>query len=293
MRPRPTFLRSLAAEARTLAPRDAAREIVRCFKANDLLTYASAISFRIVFALIPGLLFALGLLGSIGLSEVWTSDVAPEVRKAVSQPLYEVIDRTVDQILGGRQVFWITIGAVIALWELSSAMRAIIGALNRIYGVDDERSWLQRVALSLGLGALVGCLLIAAALSVTVAPELVGNGPGATAAGWAVALVLMLAVVGMIVRSAPAVRRPVHWVSFGALLVVVGWVASSLAYGWYVTSVADYGSVFGSLAAVMVSLGYIYLSSIVFLTGLQLDSLIRREVEEGESSPRPEVVLAR
>ena len=293
MRRTPAFLEALLREARVLSPRDAVREVRRCFKENDLLTYASAIAFRVVFALIPGLLFTLGLLGTLGLSEVWSSDVAPEVRKSVSGPLFEVIDQTVAKVLSGRQLFWVTLGAVIALYALSSAMRAIMGVLCRIYDTGDDRPWIRRFLLSLWLSALVGLMLICAVACVTLLSELIGGGLLAEAVGWVAALVLLLGVVGVIVRFAPAVKRPVHWVSFGAVIVVVGWIASSLVYGWYASSVADYGSAFGSLAAVMVTLGYIYLSSIVFLSGLQLDSLIRREVEESEEEDVPSVIVAR
>ena len=295
MRRTPPFLDALLREARTLSPRDAARAIHGCFKENDLLTYASAISFRIVFALIPGMLFALGLMGTLGLSEVWSSDVAPEVEKSVSAPLFEVIDQTVAKVLSSRQIFWVTLGAVIALYVLSSAMRGVIGALGRIYETDDDRPWGARVFLSLWLAALVGAIVLAAVASVTLLSETFGGGLLAEAIGWLVTLVLLLAVVGMIVRFAPPVRRPVRWVSFGAVLTVIGWVVSSLVYGWYASSLADYGSAFGSLAAVMVTLGYINLSTIVFLTGLQLDSLIRREVEEGETDPAEEsnLIVAR
>jgi membrane protein len=136
-------------------------------------------------------------------------------------------------------------------------------------------------------------MLIAAVACVTLLSELIGGGLLAEAIGWVAALILLLGVVGVIVRFAPAVERPVRWVSFGAVIVVIGWVVSSLAYGWYASSIADYGSAFGSLAAVMVTLGYIYLSSIVFLSGLQLDSLIRREVEESEREEAPRVIVAR
>ncbi len=293
MRRTPGFLRALLREARVLSPREAVREVRRCFGENDLLTYASAIAFRVVFALIPGLLFTLGLLGTIGLSEVWSSDVAPKVREGVSAPLFEVIDQTVANVLSGRQIFWVTLGALIALYAMSSAMRAIMGVLGRIYDSGDDRPWLARVILSLWLSALVGLMLIAAVACVTLLSELIGGGLLAEAIGWVAALILLLGVVGVIVRFAPAVERPVRWVSFGAVIVVIGWVVSSLAYGWYASSIADYGSAFGSLAAVMVTLGYIYLSSIVFLSGLQLDSLIRREVEESEREEAPRVIVAR
>lgn len=52
----------------------------------------------------------------------------------------------------------------------------------------------------------------------------------------------------------------------------------SLVFSWYLSSVADYGSIFGSLATLIVLMEYLYLSSIVFLSGIQLDALAREQV---------------
>ena len=289
------FFGSLAREARALAPRQALDEILRGFKENDLLTYASAISFRIVFALIPFALFALGLLGLLGLSEVWRSDLAPELEKRVSGPVFELAAQTGAKVLGERQFFWVTLGAAIALWEVSSALRGVMGALNRIYDADGDGTFKRRIGMSLVLAAIVSAMLFAALAAVKIVPRILDGGLLVDMAGWAVGLALLFATIAVIVRHAPAVDRPARWVSFGAVLVVVGWVAASLVYAWYVTSIADYGSVFGSLAAVMLTLGYIYLSAIVFLTGLQLDSLIRNEVEgedEDEDEEPSRVIVA-
>src|SRR3954454_4953088 len=107
----------LMSDARALSPRAAISAIAAGFKQNDLLTYASAISFQVVFALVPLALLALGLLGTLGLSNWWSTDAAHTVRENVSPPVYHVIDDTVRSILTHRQLFWITLGAAIAIWE--------------------------------------------------------------------------------------------------------------------------------------------------------------------------------
>src|SRR3954447_3364831 len=107
----------LVNDARALSPRAATHEILAGFKQNDLLTYASAISFQVVFALVPLTLLALGLIGTLGLSSWWSTDAAQTVKDNVSPPVYHVIDDTVRKILGHRQLFWVTLGAAIAVWE--------------------------------------------------------------------------------------------------------------------------------------------------------------------------------
>src|SRR3954447_4619213 len=281
------MLGGLVREARGLKPREAWREILRGFEENDLLTYASAISFQIFFALIPLALLGLGLLGAFGLTDVWSADVAPKLRHTASPAAFKVIDETVRDVLQHKQLFWATAGALIAVWEVSGAMRATMQVLNRIYETQERRSFWARIGVSIWLSALVTALLLLAVASAKVVPALLGGGPLAIAAGWVPTVALLFATVFAIVRFAPCTERPVRWVGFGAVLVIVGWVVSSLVFGWYVTSVADYGSVFGSLAVVMVTLGFIYLVSIVFLTGLQLDSLIRHQVQPDHSAKHP------
>jgi membrane protein len=52
----------------------------------------------------------------------------------------------------------------------------------------------------------------------------------------------------------------------------------SLGFVGYLKFVASYESVFGNLATVVVLLGYLYLSAVVFLAGAQVDALVRRRV---------------
>ncbi|MEA2457356.1 MAG: rane protein, partial [Thermoleophilaceae bacterium] len=281
------MLTCLLTEARALSPRAAARDILRGFKENDLLTYASAISFQVFFALVPLTLVGLGLLGAFGLTDVWSNDVAPNLRDNVSPAAFQVIDDTVTKILGARHLFWVTLGALIAVWEVSGAMRATMQVLNRVYGVEERRSFWRKLWESIALSTVVALLMLLAVASTKAGPAVLkavlGSGWVVSAlsflASWATAVVLLFVVVTLVVRFAPDTRRPVRWVSFGGVLVIVGWVAMSLLYGLYITSLADYASVFGSLAVVMVTMSYIYMSAIVFLTGVQVDSLIRNKVD--------------
>jgi membrane protein len=280
----------LVSDARALSLRAATRDILAGFKQNDLLTYASAISFQIVFALVPLVLLALGLMGTLGLTNWWSTDAAHTVRDNVSPPVYHVIDDTVRKILAHRQLFWVTLGAVIAVWEVSGAMRATMQVLNRVYGVKEGRSFWRKLGESIVLSTAVTFMLLLAAAVVKVGPDTAKDIFGDASAvsvlaflvSWGTAVALLFLVVAMVVRFAPDTRRPVRWVTFGGLIVIVGWIAMSLLYGFYISSLADYASIFGSLAVVMVTMSYIYLSAIGFLTGVQLDSLIRRQVDHRE-----------
>ena len=258
------------------------REMLDGFESNDLLTYASAIAFQILTALVPLLLFLLGLAGWLDLGDIWRADLAPDVKASVSKPVYQVLEDTVNNVLGRKQLFWVTAGFALALWQVSGAVRAVMGALDGIYDSRYRRPAKVRYPVSLALAIAVGALLVAAAAEVRFVPLLVDDQSTLVTvllfvARWAVAAALMAAVVALLIRFAPDRSRPLPWVTFGTLLVIVGWILMSIGFGLYLTYVASYGSVFGHLATLIVLMAYLYAAAAVFLGGLQLDAIVRRE----------------
>jgi membrane protein len=271
--------------ARDFDSRRVGAELVRRFEEHDLLTSASAISFQILTAIVPFLLFAFALLGFLSLDGVWYDHMAPNVKSAVSPAGWSVVQDTVHKVLGSRHAFWMTAGLVLAIWQVSGAVRAVMGALNRIYRCDAERPWRRRMLISTALAIAVGALLLGAFAVVTLTPLLYGDLGQPTAAlffvlRWGMAAMLMLVAVGLLLRYGPARRRPMSWVSFGTLLVIGAWVLMSIGFGAYLRYVASYESVFGNLATIVVLTGYVYMSCLVFLGGAQVDAIARRHIAD-------------
>jgi membrane protein len=252
--------------------RELVREVLRAYRRNDLLTYASAIAFQVAFALIPFTLFAIGLLGALGLEDVWKQDVAPELRSSVSPAAFTLINSTALKVLGSKNLFWVTAGLVIAVWEMSAGMRAVMGAFDRIFGSHRTRSARERYLVSIGLAVVVGVLLLAATAVFMLGPAVSGV---LTILRWPVSAALLLAAIAVQLRFAPADRQAIRWVSLGSLLVVGAWLGTSLAFAFYIRDIADYGTVYGALAVVIIAFEYLYLASVAFLTGAQLDQIAR------------------
>ena len=159
------------------------RRFVDAYAENDLLTYASAISFQVISSLVPLMLFngrAARVLQPRG-------RVARRARAAVrahrSRSAFALMNEVVTNVLEARTVFWVTAGFVMALWEISGAMRAVMGAMNRIYdGGGSRRSWRRRMMVSTVLGLAVGVCLLSAAAVVLLGPVVYGDVPPAIAA---------------------------------------------------------------------------------------------------------------
>ena len=257
-----------------------ASAVVDGFVENDLLTYSSAISFQIMSAIVPFLLFACGLLGFLELQSVWRNELAPDIKTAVSGPAFQVIDDAVKKAIASKNAFWLSAGFLIALWQVSGAVRAVMGVLNRIYAEPTNRSWGRRMLLSFALAIAVGTCWLGAIAVVVLGPLVYGDvGTAGTVLlfvlRWGAAAALLLLAVAVLLHFAPERNQPLHWVTSGSLLVMGGWIVMSIAFGFYLRNIADYGSIFGGLATIVVLIAYLYASAVVFLGGVQVDAAAR------------------
>jgi membrane protein len=258
-----------------------AKQSFRSFQENDLLSYASAMSFQALFALIPAALAGVALLGFLNLEEVWQQDLAPQVEERLEPDAYSVVERTVEEILGERRGLWLTFGIVFALWQVSGAVRATMTPLNGMYHDEEDRPFLKRFGLSLLLAPAISLCIGLALVSIHVGAGVADRFDGFARwllllARWPFAALALAVSLWLLLRFAPA-KRHSKWTSVGALFVLVAWLATSLGFALYASYVANYGSVFGSLASLIVLLTYLYLSTGAFLLGAQLDAAVRAQ----------------
>jgi membrane protein len=260
-----------------------ARELVDRFGERDLLTYASAIAFQVLFALVPLALASLAMLAFVGLEETWKDRLAPQAEETLPEDAYSLLDRTVGHVLGQQRGLWLTFGVLFTLWQISGALRASSGALNQIYGVNDERAWARRLVISLFLALAIMPLLVGAVAAIGLGDRLLSEigidgvaGLFADVARWLLGIGCLLTAVWLVVRWAPGEPPPgARWVTLGSGLTVGAWLVVSAAYGLYISQIASYESMFGALASVIVLMTYLYILAVVFLGGVQLDGMAR------------------
>src|SRR5436190_4188147 len=110
----------------------ALRELAGSFGEHKLMVWTSALSFQILTAIVPFLLFGLGLIGFVSLDNVWT-DIAKSIRPHMSGAAFTVVNSTANKVLHQKQVFWVSAGLLLALWQVSGGVRVIMGGLTQIY----------------------------------------------------------------------------------------------------------------------------------------------------------------
>src|SRR5215210_7526913 len=271
------------------------KRAIKNFSADDMLVYAAALSYQLFFSLFPFVIFLLALLGMLNLTSFfdWLVKQSPTVLPGQASGMVSSI---VSQIRGQAASGALSLGAVLALWSASSAVRMAMHALNIAYDVEDRAVW-KKFPLSILYAALLAVLLIVAAAMMLIGPQLatwiaqqVGLGSVfATLWTWAripVAVVLLMLVAALVYYLFPNARQPFRVVTPGAVLAVIVWVLASLGFSWYVSNFASYNATYGALAAVIVLLFYFFISAAILLFGAELNSEVYRQAAESEDGNR-------
>jgi membrane protein len=110
------------------------------------------------------------------------------------------------------------------------------------------------------------------------------------ATSWISAFVLGTWGFALIMRYGPD-RRPAkwRWLTPGAVIATLLWMASSFGFSLYVAYVANYGATYGSLSAIVVFLLWLYLTAYGALLGAVVNAELERQTaaDSTEGPDRP------
>jgi membrane protein len=143
---------------------------------------------------------------------------------------------------------------------------------------------------------LIAVVLVALVLSGPLATT-VGNrlGLGSTGvmvfniAKFPVIAAMVVVIVAILYYATPNVKQPkFKWVSVGAVFAIVVWVIASIGFAFYVSNFGSYNKTYGSLAGVVVTLLWLWITNIALLLGAEIDSELERGRELQAGLPAEE-----
>ena len=265
------------------------RRTIREFRADDCTDLAATLTYYSVLAIFPGLLAVISTLGLFDLGGDSVKTILDILRPLVDSSTLDAVRDPLNQLAHSQSAgFAFVIGLVGALWSASGYVGAFSRAMNRVYGVDEGRPFYKLRPLQL-LITLVTVALCAVGLVI-----LLVSGPVARAVGdviglgdtavqvwdiakWPVLAVVVTLAVALLYYVTPNVRQPrFRWVSPGALVAIIVWVALSVGFAFYVGNFSSYNKTYGSVAGGVVALLWLWLTNLALLFGAELDSELER-----------------
>lgn len=174
----------------------------------------------------------------------------------------------------------------LAIYGAMNGAGAIVTALNVAYDESETRNIFKTTGLALliTLGVtLVGVMTVLAIGALAFLEQLIPDAPHAAIlairiAFWALAAIVASIVVATVYRFGPDRRRARwRWLTVGSAFFTLGWLAMTLAFGFYVSHFANYNATYGALSAVVVLLMWLYFSAYLMIIGAELNSEIEHQ----------------
>jgi membrane protein len=91
---------------------------------------------------------------------------------------------------------------------------------------------------------------------------------------WMIAILTSIAVISLIYHNAVARTQPWHSVLPGATLATLLWFLTTMLFGWYLQSYADYSIIYGSLGVAIALLVWMYMISLIILIGAEFNAML-------------------
>jgi YihY family inner membrane protein len=246
--------------------------------------------------LVQGVILLVGLAASLGETDL-SNTIVRTITEAVPGPagrsLTEAVFHAYATGASGQHLVLVLIG-VTTLVTGATLMGQIERALNRQYGIEQDRPTVQKYGRALVLALTAGVLSTAA-----FAMFALGHGIGQglkddtvtqiwNIVRWPIALVLMMAAMALLFRWSPNRHQPAwSWLAFGSTVSVLLWSLATLGLGVFFQASTTFSTTYGPLAGMIALMLWALLSSIAVLFGAAI-AVQLEAVRAGAAEPRDE-----
>lgn len=259
-----------------------AADMVQRYYAHDVARDSAALTYYLLFAIFPLLIFISTLLGLLELDIAYITSVLEPLFPA---DVLNVVRSYLEYVSANpsRQLLWFSL--VFSIWFPMRASGCLMHSLRKAFGRSAPeslwRSQLRILLFTVWLIVVIAVTLCLVVVGRTVL-EFVGRFVSVTEAfitAWSslrfvvLALVMVVTLVLLYMLS-QGQRRPLREVLPGVASSLAAWMVLSMAFSYYVEHMGQYSVLYGSIATVIVVLLWLYMSGQVLILGAEFSAAL-------------------
>lgn len=270
-----------------------AGDMIRRYYVHDVARDSAALTYYLLFAIFPLLIFVSTLLGVL---ELDIASITAVLAPILPSDVVDIIRTYLEYVAANqsRQLLWFSL--VFSIWFPMRSTGCLMHSLRKAFG----RSAPENILLS-QLRTLLFTIWMIFVIGLTLALVVVGRRALYFLSGflplsetfisvWGYLRFIILGLVmaislGILYQLALGQRRPLREVLPGVGSSLAAWLLLSMAFSYYVENMARYAQLYGSIATIVVVLLWLYMSGQVLILGAELSaSLIHRKKHAAPSS---------
>lgn len=270
-----------------------AGDMIRRYYVHDVARDSAALTYYLLFAIFPLLIFVSTLLGVL---ELDIASITAVLAPILPSDVVDIIRTYLEYVAANqsRQLLWFSL--VFSIWFPMRSTGCLMHSLRKAFG----RSAPENILLG-QLRTLLFTIWMIFVIGLTLTLVVVGRRALYFLSGflplsetfisvWGYLRFIILGLVmaislGILYQLALGQRRPLREVLPGVGSSLAAWLLLSMAFSYYVENMARYAQLYGSIATIVVVLLWLYMSGQVLILGAELSaSLIHRKKHAAPSS---------
>jgi membrane protein len=264
---------------------------------TSLVERASGISFNIVMAIPPTLIFIFTLIPYLPISKLFINQMFGLIRDVVpGQKNNSVIIQFLKDFINRPRNDLLSSGLLLAIYFSSNAMMGVLRSFDKNYPGFRKRKGLHKRKVALHL-TLIVFFLIFLCILLLVGQNAVLKWLGVKGVTiravidnirWVLLILLTYYIVSFIYRHGPAVSKKWRLLTPGAIFATTLMMIATWLVSYWVNHFSNYNKVYGSIGAIFILMSLIYANSLALLMGFELNvtlsNLRREKLEEPKTS---------
>lgn len=254
---------------------------------DRLLSLSAGVAFFLLLAFAPGLSVLVSVYGLFADPRLVGDHLTPLLGVLPQEGVLLVEDQL--KRLASRPADTLSLNLILSLavagWSANAGIKGLFDALNVINDEQERRSFLYFNAISLVTTFSAVALMLVVMFGVALLPRLIEMLPYHSAFAWALSLLrfpLLIAIAAgafaLLYWVGPSRRAArLSWLWPGAILAAAVWVAASSAFAWYASTLGNYTATYGSLAAIVIFMTWLWLSASIILVGAELNAELEHQ----------------
>lgn len=260
---------------------------IRQINSHSISAHAAQSTLFIFISFFPFVMMLLSLLSYIPLPISGTDSFSTNLFPSSMEEYIHSLLGEIHELSNGTII---SVTAITALWAASKGMYAIGNGLNAVYEVKETRNYFILRLFAL-LETVLFIIIIAVVLIFLVFGNLLSSiikEASPLISNLIDIIINLRGIGGLIILSlfftAIYVYMPDRKAKFksqfpGGFLTATGWIIFSNLFSFYVDNFSNYSNIYGSLAAVVVFLLWLYFCMYILFLGGEINSDINKKCE--------------
>ncbi len=248
------------------------KDFVYRFNKDNVSVFAASASFFIIISSIPFLMLLLGLAKYI--IPFSKHEILAAVSRFMPHDVYYFISDIINELFSRTPGPLISITAIAMLWSASRGVLAIIQGLNEVFKISKYGFFKEQIfsffytfffilALILTLIVLLISKILARYFSALVFIPIF--------------FVLLTLLLAGFYTYLPGRRVKLKTQIPGALFTGLLWVGFTYAYSVYIDKFSDFSYIYGSLAAIVLLMLWLFICMNIFLCGAEINQMLKEK----------------